>query len=178
VSGSLTYTYSSARGSASSETEDYPAEYKSTRLYPLDWDRTHILNINVNLGWAENEGPDVWGVLPLENTSWNFLLRAGSGYPYTPTGRDIAFVPKNSARIPANVQLDFQLLKEWKIRPITFGIFFEALNLLGTENVRSVYTDTGLPDFTTYGNHSADYMADPSNYYPPRRLRLGARILL
>ncbi len=176
VSGSLTYTFQSASGSASSETEDYPAVYKSTRLYPLDWDRTHILNVNINLGWEENEGPEVSGIFPLENTSWNFLLRAASGLPYTPSGRDIAFVPKNSARIPANVQFDFQFLKEWTIRPITFGIFFEALNILGTENVRSVYTDTGQPDFTTVGTHSDDWMADPSNYYPPRQLRIGARI--
>jgi hypothetical protein len=74
------------------------------------------------------------------------------------------------------VQFDFQFLKEWTIRPITFGIFFEALNILGTENVRSVYTDTGQPDFTTVGTHSDDWMADPSNYYPPRQLRIGARI--
>jgi outer membrane receptor protein involved in Fe transport len=177
VSGSLTYTYQTATGSASSETEDYPAAYKSTRLYPLDWDRTHILNINVNLGWGEREGPDVFGFMILENTSWNFLLRAATGLPYTPSGRDIAFVPKNSARIPANAQLDFQVLKEWEFPPLTFGVFFEALNLLDTENIRSVYTDTGLPDFTTFGNHSAEYMADPSSYYPPRRMRLGARIM-
>jgi outer membrane receptor for ferrienterochelin and colicin len=177
VSGSLTYTFQSASGSASSETEDYPAVYKSTRLYPLDWDRTHILNINLNLGWDESEGPETFGFQPLENTSWNILLRAASGLPYTPSGRDIAFVPKNSARIPANIQLDFQLMKEFPIRPITLGVFFEALNVLGTENVRSVYTDTGLPDYTTLGNHSAEYMADPSSYYPPRRLRIGARIL-
>ena len=177
VAGSLTYTYQSARGSASSETEDYPAQFKSTRLYPLDWDRTHILNVNVSLSWARDEGPEVFGFLPLENTYWNFLLRAASGLPYTPTGRDIAFVPKNSARQPGNVQLDIQILKEWPIEPITVGVFVEALNVLGTKNVRYVYSDTGQPDFTLVGNHSAEYMADPSNYYAPRRLRLGARIL-
>ncbi len=174
---SLTYTYMSARGSASSETEDYPAVYKSTSLYPLDWDRNHILNVTVSLGWDDDEGPELFGIMPLENTNWNFLFRAASGLPYTPSGRDISFVPKNSARIPANLQLDFELLKEWSIRPITFGVFFEALNILGKENVRSVYTDTGLPDFTTFGNHSAEYMADPSNYYAPRRLRIGVRIM-
>ena len=177
ISGLLSYTYMSARGSASSETEDYPAVYKSTSLYPLDWDRNHILNVTVSLGWDADEGPEVFGILPLENTNWNFLFRVASGLPYTPTGRDIAFVPKNSARIPANMQLDFELNKEWRIRPITFGIFVEALNILGKENVRSVYTDTGLPDFTTFGNHSDEYMADPSNYYTPRRLRVGVRLM-
>ena len=60
---------------------------------------------------------------------------------------------------------------------VTVGGFVEALNVLGTKNVRYVYSDTGQPDFTLVGNHSAEYMADPSNYYAPRRLRLGARIL-
>ena len=33
--------------------------------------------------------------------------------------------------------------------------------------------DTGDPDFTTVGNHSIEYMQDPSNYGPPRSVRLG-----
>jgi hypothetical protein len=42
--------------------------------------------------------------------------------------------------------------------------------------VLSVYTDTGLPDVTLVGNNSQEYIKDPSNFGPPRRLRLGLRL--
>ncbi len=176
LAGSLTYTYQVAEGSASSETEDYPASYKSTRLYPLDWDRPHILNLNVSVSFARGEGPEVFGGLPLQNTYWNFLFRAASGLPYTPTGRDMSFVPKNEARMPGNYSLDLQIIKEFIIDPVTIGLFVEALNVTNAKTPRYVYTDTGQPDVTLVGNHSVEYMDDPSNYYPPRRIRLGARI--
>lgn len=176
LAGSLTYTYQSAQGSASSETEDYPAQYKSTRLYPLNWDRPHILNLNFSISFAKEEGPDVLGLLPLQNTYWNFLLRAASGLPYTPSGRDMAFVPKNEARMPGNYSLDVQIIKEFKLDPLVIGVFLEVLNLTNSKNPRFVYSDTGQPDFTLTGNHSKEYMDDPSNYYPPRQVRLGGRI--
>jgi hypothetical protein len=40
-------------------------------------------------------------------------------------------------------------------------------------NVLYVYGDTGDPDFTLVGGYSTEYMRDPSNYGPPRSIRLG-----
>jgi outer membrane receptor protein involved in Fe transport len=174
--GSLNYTYSIAKGSASSETEDYPGTTTSTLLYPLNWDKTHILNVNVSLAFPENDGPRIGDLYPLENTTWNVILRASSGYPYTPTGRDVGFVEKNSARMPGTYSLDAEINKDWKIGNFTFSTFIEILNLTDRKNVVSVYTDTGEPDRTTIGNHSQEYIRDPSNFGAPRRVRLGARI--
>jgi hypothetical protein len=84
-------------------------------------------------------------------------------------------VEKNSARLPATYALDLHLSKEWPIGPTTFSIFADVLNLTDHRNVVSVYTDTGLPDVTTIGNYSDDYVRDPSNFGPPRRIQLGAR---
>jgi outer membrane receptor protein involved in Fe transport len=176
VAGSLSYTYQVARGNASSEIEDYPAVTPSTQLAPLDWDRTHVLNANVNLVFLDNDGPDIFGAKVLANSSWSLLLRAGTGYPYTPSGRDIGLVAKNSARMPGDYTLDFLVTKEWIIRPLTVGIFLEVLNLTDAKNVRYVYPDTGLPEITYEGVHSQEWMADPSNYGPPRRIHLGARL--
>jgi outer membrane receptor protein involved in Fe transport len=176
VAGSLNYTYSLAKGSASSETEDYPGTTTSTLLYPLNWDKTHILNVNVSVAFPENDGPRIGDLYPLENTSWNIILRASSGYPYTPTGRDVGFVEKNSARMPGTYSLDAEVNKDWKIGDFTLSTFIEILNLTDRKNVVSVYTDTGEPDRTTIGNHSQEYIRDPSNFGAPRRVRLGARI--
>jgi outer membrane receptor protein involved in Fe transport len=176
LAGSLTYTYSVAKGSASSEQEDYPGTTTSTLLYPLDWDRTHSVNMNVSLHFPDNDGPRMFGGYPLENMFWNFVLRAGSGLPYTPTGRDVGFVEKNSARRPTTYSLDAEISKDWKISMMTLTGFVEILNLTDHQNVLHVWTDTGEPDFTLVGRHSQEYMQDPSNYGPPRRVRLGVRL--
>jgi len=176
VAGSLSYTYSVAKGSASSQTEDYPGTTTSTLLYPLNWDKTHVLDLNVSLYFPEKDGPQIFGGYLLENMYWNFVLSASSGAPYTPTGRDIGYVDKNSARMPVTYSLDAEISKEWKVSGLTLTGFVEMLNLTDHKNVVYVYTDTGEPDITRAGNHSREYMQDPSNYGPPRRVRLGMRL--
>jgi outer membrane receptor protein involved in Fe transport len=179
LAGSITYTYSVAKGSASSETENYPGSTESTLLYPLAFDKPHLFNLNVNLSLPENAGPKIFGASPFQNTIWNIVVRASSGYPYTPTpgGRVISYIEKNSARMPATYSIDLQISKEWKLGPALFAAFVEALNLTDHKNVTYVYSDTGEPD-VSYGPPvpSQDYVHDPSNYGPPRRIRLGARV--
>jgi hypothetical protein len=176
LAGSMTYTYSSAKGSASSETEDYPGTTTSTLLYPLSWDKPHILNLNVSVFFPGEDGPRIGDVYPLENMYWNFIFRASSGYPYTMTGRDVGFVEKNSSRMPATYSLDAEISKDWTIGNFTLSPFVEILNLTDHRNVVSVYTDTGEPDRTTIGNYSQEYIQDPSNFGAPRRIRIGARV--
>ena len=178
LAGAMTYTYQVAKGSASSETEDYPGSTQSTLLYPLSFDRPHLFNLNLNYTLSENSGPVVFGGRPLENTIWDFVVRASSGAPYTPTlnGRTVSFIQKNSARMPTTYSIDMEISKEWSIGPTTFTAFLEILNLTNHRNVLWVYDDTGEPD-VTYAPPlpSTEYMQDPSNFGPPRRIRLGAR---
>jgi outer membrane receptor protein involved in Fe transport len=176
--GAMTYTYQVARGSASSETEDYPGSTQSTLLYPLSFDRPHLFNLNVNYHLPENGGPELLGGHPFANTICDLVIRANSGAPYTPTlnGRTISYIQKNSARMPATYSVDLEISKEWQIGPATFTAFLEILNLTDHKNVLWVYSDTGEPD-VTYAPPipSTEYMLDPSNFGPPRRMRLGAR---
>jgi hypothetical protein len=174
IAGTFNYTYSVAKGSASSQIEDYPGTTTSTILYPLNWDKTHLLNLSLSVAFPNGFGPKLFGAAIFENTYWNFIFRAGSGYPYTPTGRDVGFVPKNSARLPWTSTLDFEFMKEFRLGPLTMSVFAEIYNVYDAKNVISVYTDTGEPDQTTIGTHSQEYIQDPSNYGPPRRIRLGA----
>ena len=177
LSGSMTYTYSVAKGSASSETENYPGTTTSTLLYPLAFDKPHMFNLNANLYLPEKSGFGLFGSHPLENMIWNFVIRASSGYPYTPTpnGRAISYIEKNSARMPMTFSVDAQINKEWKFGSTKLTIFAEILNLTNYKNVLYVYTDTGEPDVTFDTSHSQEYIRDPSNFGPPRRIRLGAR---
>jgi hypothetical protein len=175
-SGGITYTYSVAKGSASAEEENYPGTEASTQLYYLDFDQTHVLNAIGTFTIPEDEGPSIFGKNIFENMDFNLIFKANSGYPYTPGGRDAGLVIKNSLREPAQYDLDLLFGKEFKIvNNFRFRIFAEILNLTNTRNILYVYTDSGSPDYTQ-GTHSVEYMRDPSNYGPPRSIKLGATI--
>ncbi len=175
-SGGLTYTYSVAKGSASSEAEQYPGTEESTQLYYLDFDKTHVFNATGTFTIPRDEGPEIFGNKIFQDMDFNIIIKASSGYPYTPAGRDVGFVIKNSLREPGSYNIDLLIGKEFEaLNNYKLRIFAEILNLTDHRNVLYVYPDTGSPDFTI-GNYSVEYMRDPSNYGPPRSVRLGASI--
>ena len=173
-SGGLTYTYSVVKGSASSETEQYPGTQESTQLYYLDWDRTHIFNASATYTIPKAEGPIIFGSPVFDNMDFSLILKASSGSPYTPSGRDIGFVENNSLRQPGLFGMDLMIGKEFEFTSsLRLRLFVEILNLTDHRNVLYVYGDTGEPDYTNEGNYSIEYMQDPSNFGPPRSVRLG-----
>ncbi len=178
VAGSLTYTYSVAKGSASSELEKDQSKLQSTLLYPLDQDLTHLLNANVSVVFPQDDGPLMFGAHPLENSYWNLIARVNSGAPYTPSSRRVSFVPRNSARMPTTYTIDLEFGKSWKLGTFTLEPFVEILNLTNHKNVLYVWPDTGEPNVTFDTAYSKEYLDDPSNYGPPRQIRIGARLIL
>jgi hypothetical protein len=125
----------------------------------------------------ENEGPEIFGVTIFENMDLSLILKASSGAPYTPSGRDVGFVELNSLRQPGIYNVDLILGKTFKIvGSLELRIFSEIYNLTDHRNILWVYRDTGDPDFTFEGGYSTEYMRDPSNYGPPRVIRLGGSI--
>lgn len=173
-SGGLTYTYAIAKGSASSETEQYPGTEESTQLYFLDFDRTHVFNASGTYTIPDGEGPMIFNTPVFENMDFSVIFKASSGAPYTPSGRDIGFVEKNSLRQPGVYNLDLMIGKEFEFtNSLRLRVFAEILNLNDHRNILYVYGDTGDPTFTTVGGYSKEYMEDPSNFGPPRSIRLG-----
>ena len=174
-SGSFTYTYMNAQGSASSETEQYPGTEESTQLYYLDFDRTHMFNFSAAYQVLNGEGPEILGGHTFQDMDFSLIFKASSGAPYTPSGRDVGFVEKNSLRQPGIYTIDMIIGKTFNIyKSLDLRIFAEIYNLTDHKNIVYVYPDTGDPDYTFEGGHSTAYMQDPSNYGSPRVIRLGA----
>jgi hypothetical protein len=143
----------------------------------LDFDKTHVVNAEGTFTIPEGEGPDFLGTKILENVDVSIIARLSSGYPYTPSGRDVGFVEKNSLRMPSTYSIDVMIGKEFKImNSYKLRFFAEILNITDHRNVLYVYGDTGDPDFTFEGDYSQEYMRDPSNYGPPRSIRIGASV--
>jgi outer membrane receptor for ferrienterochelin and colicin len=173
--GGLTYTFSVAKGSASSENELYGAgDRKSTLLYYLDFDKTHAFNASATFMIPKDEGPTILGNKLFQDMDVSFIIRASSGFPYTPGGRDVGFVIKNSLRMPGTYTIDMEIGKNIEfIKGLNARIFAEVLNLTDRRNVVNVYTDTGEPDITFFEDHSEEYIKNPANFGPPRTIRLG-----
>jgi hypothetical protein len=166
-----------AQGSASSETEQYPGTSESTQLYYLDFDRTHLFNFSLAYQVLKGEGPEILDGHTFQDMDFSLIFKASSGAPYTPSGRDVGFVERNSLRQPGIYTVDMIIGKSFFIyETLEMRIFAEVYNLTDHRNIIYVYPDTGDPDYTFEGNYSEEYMQDPSNYGSPRVIRLGASI--
>jgi len=174
VSAKFTYTYSIARGSSSYADEQYGGTTETTTLYPLSFDRTHGLNIFGSIRVGKGQGWKILSTHPFSKTDLGFAFRANSGRPYTPWGRDIRLVEKNSHRMPSTYSLDIVGGKRFSLAgKLSARTFLEIQNLTNAVNALYVFTTTGEPDYTLTPGHSEEYMQDPSNLGPPRTIRLG-----
>lgn len=206
LSGKVAYTYSIAKGNASSVTEGYydyftrgtNAPVWPVKEYPLAFDQRHTLTADLDYRVPKNwHGkfmgigiPGAWGV--------NILTKYGSGLPYTKTdeqGNRIGML--NQGRMPPTYRVDLKFNKDFyfsKKSDIRFTFFTEVENLFDRRNVKNVYSNTGKPD-----DDGRDYNAttdpegpstaedvnryyrflakDPQNYDAPRTIRWGLELV-
>ena len=158
LSGSINYTYSIAKGNASSVTEGYydyftqgtEAPVWPVKEYPLSFDQRHTLSANLDYRVPRNwKGeflgltiPGAWGV--------NVLASYGSGLPYTKTddqGHRVGML--NEGRLPHAYRMDLRFNKDFyflKDNDLHLTFFTEVENLFDRKNVIDVYPNTGKPD--------------------------------
>jgi outer membrane receptor protein involved in Fe transport len=192
-SASLNYTLSIARGNENTSRTGVKLFYGSTnnRLRPrrdfyLAWDRRHTIGGNVNIWIPKGQGPSIGGVRPFENFGLNMLVSVRSGLPYTPTERArgewdywLRILQTNTARRPWTYQLDLDITKEMRLGAWRLTAFARIINLLDTQNVLWVYTNTGrVWDDGQTSARSDDFIRDPSAVGPPRQVMAGLRFRL
>ena len=160
-SGRLSYTLQSARGSGSGENSGFRAAwlgYSDAKFNaPLAFDQRHTINGVLDIRNAKGEGPEVAGNRILENAGVNFIVQAGSGFPYTPTevtkfaltgvptGKVVA--RRNSQNQPWTFRVDMKADKTININEnMSVNVYVQVLNLLDKKNVINIFTSTGRPD--------------------------------
>ncbi len=190
LSGSFNYTYSIARGSASSPQEHAEQTDSVERGYfPLAFDQRHTAKAVMNVLAPETIQRRVLGV-PLNGWGLSLIGYFGSGLPYTPTNtlRESTAIARNQARLPAFVNLDLRVKKRFKAGGFTYTLFSEVRNVFDRRNVVSVYANTGRPGddgytLESFSGRSEEFIRlrrllslDPQQYAPPREIRLGFEI--
>ncbi len=158
VSGRMAYTLQYANGTGSDENSGFQAAwlgYEETKFNaPLNFDQRHRLNMSLDIRNGKKEGPDFAGYI-LQNAGVNFLVSAGSGFPYTPISpSSIGFgVPsgrvtarRNSQYGPWTFRIDLKADKTFDITgQISMTAYLQIFNLLNTRNAVNVHAATGDP---------------------------------
>ncbi|MGQ9805770.1 MAG: TonB-dependent receptor [Chlorobiales bacterium] len=130
------------------------AETAPTAIAALDFDQRHTGNIQVDyrIGLNDKSMPEV-----LRGFGANLLIRFNSGSAYTPvfadfdpvtqTGVSVSRSFKNTSYTPWVFRVDLRVDKDFKLfDKLNTKVYLWALNLLGNDNVVSVYPSTGRPD--------------------------------
>ncbi|MCK4857820.1 MAG: TonB-dependent receptor, partial [candidate division Zixibacteria bacterium] len=204
----LNYSLSWANGTGSAATTQTNIAWQDSEspllVAPLDYDQRHKLTAIVDIRAGKKEGPKLGEIYPLENAGVNFVFRAASGTPYTPSnvwnevtlgsGAPVPIGRINSRYGPWTYRLDLKANRGFDIGGLSFDIYLWVLNVFDTKNVIDVYEGTGQPDNTGFlatdegQNVAADFeegfyeemynlrQKDPLNYDVPRIVRLGLRM--
>jgi len=132
-SGGVTYTFSQATGSSSSELQGNAAATGTldrapiTEL-PLDWDRNHVISANLYIS-----EPGLWGC----NLDYSY----SSGAPYTPVLPRERYQKAsliNSERLPSRSTVNLKADKKYKIAGQEISLFLEGANILDERNIASL----------------------------------------
>ncbi len=170
LSTSLDYTWQMAQGNSSdpreTATRASAGEDPRPRQVPLNWDQRNTLNLTVML-----QDP--------KNFSLSAVSRFGSGQPYTPAigagfGQGLE---ANSGRKPSHLIVDLRGEKFFTLSGFPISAFFRVLNLLDTRFANGfVFSDTGNPDYSLNPIGDRAMLANPTRFYPPRRVEIGLTI--
>jgi outer membrane receptor protein involved in Fe transport len=146
---SWSVAYSLAWAQGNNSTTVVQDEATNLREFPLDWDVRHNLSLNYTFRIGRGEEffiPFTDVILPFDDFSANANWSFASGAPYTPqTTIGTQFLDTNSARKDLTHQLNLRITKGFTLsEKMNFRVFLDVENLLGTENVLTVYPKTGL----------------------------------
>jgi len=165
VSGSLSYTYSIAKGKGSSRNLGYLTYYyqqpEVTESHPLNWDQRHVVAATLDIQ------------LPF-TSSVNMIGRYGSGLPYTPNPEAPIKPDVNSKRYPSTYNVDALLSKQSRIGELTYTFFADIRNIFNTKNLYD------LIDPVTYDRYGIPLNdkkhSDPLSWSPPRQVMIGVSL--
>ena len=181
-SGVLNYTYSVAKANRYYSWTGYwdsqTADNEPKKEILMDYDRTHMLDINSDLRFPKDFGPSIGGIKPMENLYFNILVQLQSGQPYTPYIGSKEGEPM-SERMPWYFTIDMVARKEFETAGIRYGLFARVFNLLDRKNPLTVYAETGTPTDpgpSASTTQTSTYFNRPYYFGPRRSIDLGFRL--
>jgi len=167
VRARIDYTYQIAMGNSSDPMETFnrdQAGYDSRPVVqPLNWDQRHTLNATFSL-------------VDPSSYSLTGIFRFQSGVPYTPQNLTVlgGQLEPNSGRKPSSLIADLLFEKYFSFVGARLSLFARIYNLFNTNFSNGfVFSSTGSVDYSLNPTGDMIALADPSRFYPPRRIEIG-----
>jgi outer membrane receptor protein involved in Fe transport len=180
LSANIAYTLQFANGTGSNASSAgnliSSGESEPIRIpLPLDYDQRHT--IVASLDYRYGMGTDYNGPAALkgllEGFGSNFIIRAGSGTPYSRISQDIVqnilsaddtrfrrlIGEINGSRLPWQINMDLRMDKDFQLtakaadgkgRSSSLNLYVLVQNVLNAKRIASLYPATGLPDDDGY----------------------------
>jgi outer membrane receptor protein involved in Fe transport len=178
--GSVNYTFSVAKGRASSSGGGFGAFESARRMNILDFDQTHTVNANLTFLTPED--------LPYGLNGWrtNIQFDYGSGLPYSSYGTGKI----NDKRMPWTSTTDLRLSKLFTIPKASMEVFLDVFNVFNRENVQWIgntkYYDQGAADaeekikgdpaVVRREGPGGDFIRNPQVFSNKRQFRFGVAL--
>lgn len=166
--------------------------------YPLARDVTHRATGIVDFVWGREEGPELFGIRPLENVNMNFTTTFRSGLPFTLTdaGSGAELSQRNIFRGPSAFFADARISKSFNLSDF-FGdgvggtnimFYMDIFNLLNLQQVLTLYSANQDPirppivDVNKVGSFDANVfyrdpdLTNPASYAPTQYDQFGERL--
>ncbi len=167
----LDYTWLRALGNSSdpheTATRAAAGEDPRPRLVAFNWDQRHTLNLTGSLNKPGNY-------------SVSTVIKFASGQPFTPV-LESGFghgLETNSGRKPSGVLVDLRGSKTLGSKG-RFNLFLRVFNLFDTRFFNGfVFDSTGSPYYSRFPETDRVTLANPTRFFPPRRIELGIQIKL
>lgn len=167
VNASIDYTWQMAQGNSSDPQETARLAQAGIdarpQSVPFNWDQRHTVNMTIELTEPESY-------------SVSAVLRYASGQPYTPsiglglTGQ----IERNAGRKPDCFVVDLRAEKYFNIYGWNMSVFARVFNLFDTRFFNGfVFANTGSPYYSLNPYADRGTLADPTRFYPPRRIEFG-----
>ena len=180
LSANIAYTLQFANGTGSNASSAgnliSSGESEPIRIpLPLDYDQRHTivatLDYRYGMGTDYNGPASLKGLL--EGFGSNFIIRAGSGTPYSRISQDIVqnilsaddtrfrrlIGEINGSRLPWQINMDLRMDKDLRLtsksadgkgRNSSLNLYVLVQNVLNAKRIASLYPATGLPDDDGY----------------------------
>lgn len=165
----LDYTLQSALGNASNPQETATraaaGEDPRPRQVYFNWDQRHTVNLTAALA-----RPGRYNV--------STVVKFASGQPYTPQ-IESGFgggLETNSGRKPSGFLVDLRAERSLRLARDS-AVFLRVFNVFDSRFFNGpVFASTGSPYYSRFPTTDKVALADPTRFYPPRRIELGLRV--
>jgi len=127
------------------------ATRRFTGEFLASWDRTHNLRALVQYNLRKDEGIEILGIKPFENSTFSLIYTAQSGLPYTYITDFSLRDARYNRRYPLETNFDFNFSKSIALGANRIILGLRIMNLFDNKHLTPMSTSDDIRNWVEYG---------------------------